>query len=442
MKSPLVHKQKAQRSTPREPGPKSKEIFERKERVVARAISPLAPFIMAEGRGVTIKDVDGQEYLDFTGGWGCLNVGHNHPKVVRAVQEQASKYIHTDCSVVMYEPYIELAERLIEYAPGVRPKRVIFFNSGAEAVENAVKIARYFTRRRAIVVFEGAFHGRTLLTMTMTHKAIPYKAHFGPLAPDIYRVPFPNPYRNPMSFSAWEKHLLTLVAPEEIAAVVIEPIQGEGGFLVPSEGFLPELRRFCDAHGIVLVADEVQSGMGRTGRFFASEHFQIEPDLICLGKSLASGLPLSGVLGAAEIVDSVPDSGLGGTFVGNPIACAAALAVIDVIEEERLLERAVQLGSLLVQRFHKMQEKYDLIGDVRGLGAMQAIELVKDRQTKEPASEETAQIIQQTLRQGVLLAKAGLYSNVIRMLIPLVTSEEELNEGLDVLEDALEGIAS
>ncbi len=423
------------------PGPKSQEILKRKRQVVAPAVTSLAPFIIAESQGGVVRDVDGNEYLDFTGGWGCLIVGHTHPKVVHAIQTQAEKFVHTDCSVIFYEPYVALAEKLVQYAPGPRPKRVVFFNSGAEAVENAVKIARFHTKRRAIVVFEGAFHGRTLLTMTMTHKAQPYKAHFGPFASDVYRMPFPNPYRNPMSFAQWEKQLLTLVAPEEIAAVVVEPVQGEGGFVVPTDEFLPKLREFCDQHGIVLVADEVQTGIGRTGTFFASEQFGIEPDLICMGKSLASGLPLSGVLGVADVIDSVPDSAIGGTYVGNPVACAAGLAVIDVIEEQGLLERAKQLGEQLERRFREFQKKYTLVGDVRGLGAMQAIELVRDRETKEPAAEETAQIIKSALEQGVILAKAGLYGNVIRMLIPLVLSDEELQRGLDVIEEALADVS-
>jgi 4-aminobutyrate aminotransferase/(S)-3-amino-2-methylpropionate transaminase len=427
---------------PKDLGPKSRALARRKEAVIAQAVSPMVPFFIAESHGVIIRDVDGNEYLDFTGGWGCLNVGHNHPTVVRAIREQAEKYIHTDCSVVLYEPYVELSERVVQYAPGNRPKKAAFFNSGAEAVENAVKIARYYTKRRAIVVFEGAFHGRTLLTMTMTHKATPYKAHFGPFASDVYRVPFPNPYRNPMSPSEWEKQLKLLLTPEEIAAIVVEPIQGEGGFVLPSEGFLEYLRTFCHAHKIVLVADEVQSGIGRTGTFFASEHFGIEPDLICMGKSLASGLPLSGVVGVAEVIDALPDSAIGGTYVGNPVACAAALAVLDVIEEEDLLERAEHLGSRLKERFGQMQEEHELIGDVRGIGAMQAIELVRDHDTKEPAGEETGQILRAALKQGVIFAKAGLYGNVIRMLIPLIISDEELNEGLGVLEDTLAKVSA
>ena len=423
-------------------GPQSQELLKRKERVVAPACTSLAPFMIAESRGTVVRDVDGNEYLDFTGGWGCLIVGHTHPRVVEAIRSQSEKYVHTDFSVIPYEPYVALAERLVRYAPGERPKRVAFFNSGAEAVENAVKIARFHTKRRAVVVFEGAFHGRTLLTMTMTHKASPYKAHFGPFAPDVYRVPFPNPYRNPMSFSRWEEHVKTLVDPEEVAAVVVEPIQGEGGFVVPTPEFLPKLREFCTEHGIVLVADEVQTGVGRTGTFFASEQFGIEPDLICLGKSLASGLPLSGVLGAAEVVDSVPDSAIGGTYVGNPVACAAGLAVLDVLEGEKLLERARELGERLEARFREFQREFALVGDVRGLGAMRALELVKDRETKEPASEETARIIEGALRRGVILAKAGLYGNVLRMLLPLVIADEELERGLNALQEALEEVSS
>lgn len=415
-------------------GPKSQELFKRKKRVVADAVTSLASFMAASTKGSIITDVDGNDYIDFTGGWGCLVVGHSHPRVVKAIQDQAAKFVHTDFSVVMYEPYIELAERLTQYAPGPRPKKVAFFNSGADAVENAVKIARYHTKRPAVVVFERGFHGRTLLTMTMTHKASPYKAHFGPFASDIYRLPFPNPYHEPMGFAEWERRLVNTVAPDEIAAVVVEPVQGEGGFYVPMEDFLPGLRDFCDQHGIVLVADEVQTGMGRTGKFYASEHFGIEPDLICTAKSLASGLPLSGVIGVAEVIDSVQNSGIGGTYVGNPLCCVAASAVLDVIEEEGLLDRANLLGEILGKRFDQFREEYEIVGDSRGLGAMRAIELVKDRTTKEPAAEETGKVISEALSHGLVLAKAGLYGNVIRMLVPLVMTEEEINKGLDILE--------
>lgn len=415
----------------------SQALWQKMERYVPRAVSPLAPFLISEGRGAIVKDLEGREHIDLTGGWGCLNVGYSHPRVVRAVQEQAAKFTHTDCSVIMYDVYIELAERLARLAPGPSPKKTIFFNSGAEAVENAVKIARSYTKRKAVVVFEGAFHGRTYMALTMTHKAKPYKEGFAPFASDIYRMPFPNPYRSLIDFKHWERQLLTLVNPDEIACVVVEPIQGEGGFIVPQEGFLKFLREFTQKHGIVLVADEIQTGMGRTGKLFAYEHFGIEPDLITLAKSLAAGMPLSAVVGIQRVIDAPGDSAIGGTYVGNPVACAAALAVLDILEEEHLLERAVQLGEYMRGRFVQMQQKYSLIGDVRGLGAMVAIELVKDRQSKEPAPEETMAIIKECLAQRVLIAKAGLYGNVIRMLVPLVIKESELKQGFDTIERAI-----
>lgn len=419
------------------PGPKSKAWFEKKEKYVARAVNPLAPFIIADAHGAIIRDLEGNEYIDLTGGWGCLNVGHAHPHVVKTIQEQAARFLHTDCSVVMYDSYIRLAERLVKLAPGPSPKKAIFFNSGAEAVENAVKISRAYTKKKAIIVFEGAFHGRTLLTMTMTHKAKPYKEGFAPFVSDVYRMPLPNPYHNPMSFKLWEKQFTTLVNPDEVACIVWEPIQGEGGFVVAQDGFPAFLRELTQKYGIVLVADEIQTGIGRTGKFYAYEHFGIEPDLITLGKSIASGLPLSGVVGVQKVVDAVGDSGIGGTYVGNPVATEAANAVLDVIEDENLLEKAEKHGKYMRVRFLKMQDKFTLIGDVRGIGAMIAVELVKDRVTKEPATEETAQIVKECLKQSVMIAKAGLYGNVIRMLIPLVISDAELREGFDTIEQAI-----
>jgi len=424
------------------PGPKSKEILEKKERYVPRALSSLAPFIVAKGKGALVWDLDNNRFIDFTGGWGCLAVGHTHPKVIAAVKDQAEKFLHTDFTAMAYEPLVELAERLSKLAPGQGPKKAAFFNSGAEAVENAVKIARFSTKRKAIVVFEGAFHGRTLLTMTMTHKARPYKAGFGPFASEVYRLPFVNPYRNDVPFDEVERRLLNLVDPQEVAALVVEPIQGEGGFVVPKEGFLQFLRGLTERYGIVMVADEIQTGIGRTGRFFASEYFGIEPDLICLGKSLAAGLPLSAVVGKAELMDSVGDSGIGGTYAGNPVACRAALEVLNIIEEEGLLARAAELGEQILARFRKLQERFELIGDVRGVGAMVAMELVKDRRTKEPAPEETDAIIQEALQGGAIFAKAGLYGNVIRMLLPLVITDEQLEEGLEILEGAVATVAS
>ncbi|MGQ9476883.1 MAG: 4-aminobutyrate--2-oxoglutarate transaminase [Candidatus Bipolaricaulia bacterium] len=419
------------------PGPRSKEWIAKKERYVPRAFASLAPFVVAKGEGAVVWDLDGNRFLDFTGGWGCLAVGYSHPRVVAAVKDQAERFLHTDFTAMMYSQFIALAERLSELAPGPTPKKAAFFNSGAEAVENAVKIARFATKRKAVVVFEGAFHGRTLLAMTMTHKAKPYKAGFGPLAPEVYRIPFVNEYRCDLPFTEVERRLVSLVAPEDVAALVVEPIQGEGGFVVPKEGFLQFLRELTERYGILLVADEIQTGFGRTGRFFACEHFGIEPDLICLGKSLAAGLPLSGVVGKAEIMDSVPEGGIGGTFVGNPLACHVALEVISIIAEEGLLRRAEELGEQILARFRKMQQRFDLIGDVRGVGAMVAMELVKDRKSKEPAAEETNAIIKEALQDGLVLARAGLFGNVIRMLLPLVTTDEQLEEGLDILESAI-----
>jgi len=411
--------------------------WEQRYQWIPRAITSLAPFRAVKAQGALITADDGREYIDLTGGWGCLVVGHTHPRVVEAIQHQAEQFIHTDYSVVGYTPYVDLARRLVQYAPGPRAKKAAFFNSGAESVENAVKISRFHTKRPGVVVFERAFHGRTLLTMTMTHKATPYKAGFGPFAPDVYRMPFPSSFHTPMTFDQWKRRLVSMVNPKDIACVVAEPIQGEGGFIVPQEGFLKELRAFTQNEGVVLVCDEVQSGMGRTGTMFACEQFGIEPDLITVGKSLASGMPLSGVIGVSEVIDSVADSGIGGTYVGNPVACAAGLAVLDVIEEEGLLQRAKELGKHMTRRFAAMQKKSKLIADVRGLGAMVAVELVTDHQQKTPASEQTAFIIKYALEHGVITAKAGLYGNVLRMLLPLNISQDLLDQGFDVLEEAI-----
>ncbi len=422
------------------PGPKSKGILDRMKRYVPRAISPLVPAVVARAEGAVIEDLDGNRFLDFSGGWGVLNVGHNHPKVVEAIKRQAERYLHTDFTAVPYEVYVELAERITNLAPGPSPKKCAFFNSGAEAVENAVKISRAATGRKAVLVFENAFHGRTFLAMTMTHKAIPYKAGFGPYAPDVYRLPYPYPYRNPVPLEEIERRMLSLVDPEEVACCVVEPVIGEGGFIVPPPDFLPFLRELADRYGFLLVCDEVQTGVGRTGKFFAAEHFGVEPDLIAFAKSIAGGMPLSGVVGKAEVMDKPIPGSLGGTYVGNPVACAAALAVLDVIEEEGLLERAEHIGKLLMDGFLALQKKYELIGDVRGLGAMVGMELVKDRATKEPATEETKRVVQESIKRGLIFPTAGLYGNVIRMLVPLVVSEEEIQEALEILDEAFSAV--
>ena len=420
------------------PGPKSKEIAKKREKYIAKPMgSSLSPCYIAQGQGALVTDVDGNQFIDLTGGWGCLAVGHTHKKVVDAIKDQAEKYLHTDFTAVPYEPLVELAEKLVKLAPGDTPKAAAFFNSGAEAVENAVKIARAHTGRLAVIVFENAFHGRTLLTMTMTHKAMPYKYKFGPFASDIYRLPFPTPYHPTIKITDFEKILINTVTPESVAAIVIEPIQGEGGFNVPQEGFLEYLRELTKKYGMLFIADEIQSGIGRTGKFFAIENWGIEPDITCLAKSLAAGLPLSAMIAKKEITDSLPGGSIGGTYVGNPIACRAALEVIKIIEEEKLLDRALNIGERLKKRFLKMKDKYSIVGDVHGIGAMMAVELVKNRETKEPATQETAQIVQECLKNGVFVPTAGINKNLLRMLVSLEITDEQLDEALDVLDKAI-----
>ena len=423
------------------PGPRSRAILERKARVIADPLAISIPIVIAEARGATITDVDGNTFIDFTGGVGCLNVGHSHPRVVEAAQAQLEKFAHTDFTIVPYEVYVELAERLIGIAPVRKPPKAAFFNAGTEAVENAVKFARAYTKRPAVIAFEGGFHGRTMLAMTMTSKTHPYKAGLGPFAPEVYRVPFAQDYRGPSAaeaLAALERAFTTQVAAEHVAAIVIEPVQGEGGFLAAPQEFLEGVRRICDEHGIVMVVDEVQTGFGRTGRFFALEHYGIEADLMTVAKSIAAGLPLSGVIGKAEIMDAPDESAIGGTYVGNPVAQAAALAVLDIFEEEGVVERAAQMGETIRQRMLSWQERFDTIGDVRGLGAMLAIELVQDRETKEPAAELATTVVEAAAERGLLLLKAGIYSNCIRVLSPLLISDVELDEALAVWEDALE----
>ena len=427
------------------PGPKSKEILARKEQVVADPLSVFLPVVIAEGRGATITDVDGNTFIDFTGGVGCLNVGHSHPRVVEAAQEQLAKFSHTDFTIVPYELYVTLAERLIAASPFRSPAKAAFFNAGTEAVENAIKFARSHTGRPAVIGFEGGFHGRTLLSLSLTSKTHPYKAGLGPFAPEVYRVPFPNDYRGPSAeeaLAALERALVTQVAAETVAAIVIEPVQGEGGFVVAPQAFLEGVRRLCDEHGIVMVVDEVQTGFGRTGKLFAIEHYGIEPDLITVAKSIAAGLPLSGVLGKAEIMDAPGDSAIGGTYVGNPVAQAAALAVLDVFEDEGVCDHAVVLGETIRARMESWQARWPRIGDVRGLGAMLAIELVTDPATKEPDADAATAVVEAAAERGLLLLKSGIYSNCIRVLTPLVLTDAELDEALGVWEEALDSVLS
>ena len=425
------------------PGPRSREITDRKERVVADPLGLYLPIVIAEGRGATVTDVDGNSFVDFTGGVGCLNVGHAHPRVVAAVQEQAARFFHTDFTIVPYEIYVEYAERLTAIAPFSGPCKAAFFNAGTEAVENAVKFARGYTRRPAVIGFEGAFHGRTLLSLTLTSKTHPYKAGLGPFAPEVYRVPFPDEYRGITArnaLDALERALSTQVAAETVAAIVVEPILGEGGFTVAPAEFMEGLRAICDREGILLVVDEVQTGFGRTGRMFAIEHSGIEPDLMTLAKSIAAGIPLSAVVGKAEIMDSLWNNAVGGTYVGNPIALAAAVAVLDVFEEERLVERAQRIGETIRARMLAWQERFAAIGDVRGVGAMLAIEYVEDRETKEPAPGIASRVAEEAALRGLLLMTAGINSNCNRVLCPLVITDAELEEGLGAWEEALEAV--
>jgi len=427
------------------PGPKSRAILQRKERVVADPLSVYLPVVIEEGRGATLTDVDGNTFIDFTGGVGCLNVGHSHARVVEAAQDQLAKFSHTDFTIVPYEVYVRLAERLIEVSPFRSSAKAAFFNAGTEAVENAIKFARAYTGRSAVIGFEGGFHGRTLLSLSLTSKTHPYKAGLGPFAPEVYRLPFPNDYRGPSAedaLASLERALITQVAAETVAAIVIEPVQGEGGFVVAPKAFLEGVRRLCDEHGIVLVIDEVQTGFGRTGKLFALEHYGIEPDLMTIAKSIAAGLPLSAVIGKAEIMDAPGDSAIGGTYVGNPVAQAAALAVLDIFEEEGLSDRAAQLGETIRARMDGWQERWPQIGDVRGLGAMLAIEIVKDPGTREPDADSATAIAEAASRRGLLLLKSGIYSNCIRVLAPLVLTDAELDEALAVWEEALEATFS
>lgn len=385
-------------------------------------------------------DAEGRRYIDFASGIAVLNTGHLHARVVAAVQAQLTQLSHSCFQVTPYEGYVALAERLNALAPGPTPKKSILFSTGAEAVENALKIARYHTRRSAVIAFSGAFHGRTLATMTLTGKVQPYKAGFGPLLPDVFHVPFPSAYHGVTpqhSLAAIEQLFKSDLEPTRVAALIIEPVQGEGGFYVAPPEFLRSLRALCDSHGIVLVADEIQSGFARTGRMFACEYSGIEPDLMTVAKSIAGGLPLSAVVGKAPIMDAPPPGGLGGTFAGSPLACAGALAVLDVIAEEHLLERSLALGTQLTTRLKALQAKCPAIGEVRGLGSMVAIELVRNRRADQPDAELTRALVQRAAARGLVILSCGVYGNVIRLLAPLTISDALLAEGLDVLEASL-----
>ncbi|MFC4597334.1 4-aminobutyrate--2-oxoglutarate transaminase [Cohnella hongkongensis] len=428
------------------PGPKTRELLDRRRQYVAQGVGNNHPLFVEKAEGALVTDVDGNVFLDFAGAIGTLNAGHCPPEVVEAVKKQLDRYIHPCFHVGMYEPYVALAEKLAQITPGSFPKKAMFMNSGAEAVENAVKIARKYTGRTGIVSFARGFHGRTLLGMSLTSKVKPYKFQMGPFAPATYKAPYPYPYQRPSAMSEeqyaefcvgqFRDFLLTEAAPEEIAAVIMEPVQGEGGFIVPPKSFVQGVWRICRENGILFIADEVQTGFGRTGAMFASTLFDIEPDLITLSKSLAAGLPISAVVGRADIMDAPNPGEIGGTYGGSPLGCAAALAVIGKMEREDWPGRAQRIGKTIRGYFAELAKRYPAIGEVRGLGAMCAIELT-DPLTGEPGKELAAQVVRSSYAKGVVLLSAGVHSHVIRFLTPLVITEEQLREGLDIIGEAI-----
>jgi 4-aminobutyrate aminotransferase / (S)-3-amino-2-methylpropionate transaminase / 5-aminovalerate transaminase len=422
-------------------------LHELRNTVIAKGNVSGTDRYIAHARGALLTDVEGREYIDFGGGIAVMNVGHSHPKVVAAIKDQAEKFTHTCFMVSPYEGPVRLAQKLCAAAPGNFPKAAMFINSGVEAVENAVKIARYYTKRPAIIAFENGFHGRTLMGMTLTSKVKPYKLGLGPFAPEVYRIPFANCYRCPFNCehpscdlecaNRLRDFFINYVSAEQTAAIIVEPVQGEGGFIAPPKGYFQKLKAICEENDILFIADEVQTGIGRTGTMFAMEQYGVEPDLIAVAKSLAAGMPLSAVVGKKEIMDSVHPSGIGGTYNGNPLACAAALAVFDIFAEEDLLEKGHQLGNRLRENLLGLQQQYEIIGDVRGLGPMMAIELVKDRQTKEPAVAETKALVKFCFEKGLIILACGTYGNVIRFLMPLTISSEHLERGLHIVRDGL-----
>src|SRR5437763_2402122 len=434
------------------PGPKSLALADRREAAVPRGLSHASPIYVARAQDAWLEDVDGNRFIDFAGGIGCVNTGHRNQTVVAQLESQLQNFLHACASVTPYENYIRLAERLNRITPGKFPKKPLLVNTGAEAVENAIKIARAHTGRPGIIAFEDAFHGRTMMTLALTSKTHPYNAGFAPFPSDVYRMPYGYCYRCSYSLKYpscdvyCARHLedtfKRVVAAEDVAAVIAEPVLGEGGFVNPPLEFFRILMDICHKHGVLFIADEVQSGFGRTGKMFASEHYGIEPDMIVTAKSLGGGLPLAAVTGRAEIMDAPGPGGLGGTFAGNPLACAAANAVLDVLEGSDLLQRAEMIGKRFVARAKQWQERFDLIGDVRGLGGMRAFELVNSRETRAPATEQTKEITQYCYEHGLITITAGTYGNVIRVLVPLVISDAQMDEALDVLESAIASVGT
>ncbi len=421
------------------------DLISRREAAVSAGVGHVHPIFAERAENAEIWDVDGKRFIDFSSGIGVVSTGHLHPKVKAAAAEQLEKFSHTCIHVAMYEPYIEVAERLNKLVPGDSPKKTLLMNSGSEAVENAIKVARKFTGRSGVIAFNGGFHGRTLLTMSLTGRVVPYKAGYGPFAPEIYHVPYPNEKNgvsNKKVFESIEQLFKSDIERERVAAFIIEPVQGEGGFYSAPPEFLQQLRKLADDYGILLIADEIQCGFGRSGKMFACEHAGIEPDLITLAKGLAGGFPISALVGKKEIMDSAPPASLGGTYGGNPIACAASIAVMDVMEEENLPAKAQRIGKIIVSRLKKMAQTYNLIGDVRNLGSLVAIELFEDGDTNKPSTKKTAELQTRARKKGLILLSCGTNGNVIRFLPPLTIEENILNEGLDIIESCFKEITS
>ena len=429
------------------PGPKSRQVLERRKNSMPAGLAKSTEVVIADAQGGVVHDVDGNTLLDFAGGIGMMNVGHRNEKVVNAMKEQLEKYLHICTLVATPEPYVELAELLNSLTPGNFPKKTILANSGSEAVENAVNIARYYTKRSAVICFEGGYHGRTLLTLSLTSKYALFKKGFGPFVSDIYRLPAPNMYRRPKQMSEeeyidfccvqFDQQMISQVDPSSVAAIIIEPVQGEAGFIPIPAPFLHKLRTVCDQHGIVLIFDEIQCGASRTGKLFACEHSGAVPDLICMAKSIGAGMPISAVTGRAEIIDAPHLGGVGGTYGGNPLACVAAIEAVKILSSQEFLKRTNEVGELIRLTLENWKSKYKFIGDVRGLGAMRLVEFVKDRETKEPDADLTLEIIRDAVSKGIMLIRAGLFSNCIRLLPPMVMTDEQLKEGLEVLEGGI-----
>jgi 4-aminobutyrate aminotransferase / (S)-3-amino-2-methylpropionate transaminase / 5-aminovalerate transaminase len=429
------------------PGPKSEAILERRKNATPAGLAKSTEVVVARAEGGVVWDVDGNTLLDFAGGIGMINVGHRPQQVVDAIKEQLDKYIHTCSLVTTFEPYVELAEMLNRLTPGAFAKKTLLCNTGTEAVENAVMLAKYYTRRPAVICFEGAYHGRSLLTLSLTSKYSLFKKGYGSFASDIYRLPAPNVYRTPNGMSEdeylqWciknlEHAFIAQVDPESVAAIIIEPVLGEGGFIQMPTEFMQKIRELCDKHGIVMIADEIQSGSGRTGKLFAIEHTGVVPDVMTIAKSLGAGMPVSAVIGKAEIMDCTHLGGVGGTYGGSPVAAVAAIEALKILSSKEFLNRSTHVGQLIKSTLDTWKEKFVLVGDVRATGAMCIVEFVKDRDTKEPDMELPLEVLKDAVAHGIILIRAGLYSNCIRLLPPIVMTNEQLHEGLKVLEDAI-----